>query len=33
LAQQLIALGKARFLEPAESRAVERNAANERRGV
>jgi membrane protein required for colicin V production len=33
LAQQLIALGKARFLEPAESRAVERNTANERRGV
>ena len=33
LAQQLIALGKSRFIDPAEPAAVDRNTANERRGV
>jgi membrane protein required for colicin V production len=33
LAQQLIAFGKARFIDPGESRAVKRSTADERRGV
>ncbi len=33
LARQLIALGKSRLIDPPESRAVERTAPNERRGV